>query len=71
MPLFQIGMVAWLMTLRTPEFPNGRDVIVIANDITHRIGSFGQQEDQLFKVYMLYFCSLCITTLSFNLTPAR
>lgn len=44
----QIGMVAWKMTLKTPEYPEGRDIIVIGNDITYRIGSFGPQEDMLF-----------------------
>ncbi|XP_067328121.1 acetyl-CoA carboxylase 1 isoform X1 [Anolis sagrei] len=44
----EIGMVAWRMTLKTPEYPDGRDVIVISNDITYRIGSFGPQEDLLF-----------------------
>uniref|UniRef100_A0A8C2U8B6 Acetyl-CoA carboxylase alpha n=1 Tax=Coturnix japonica TaxID=93934 RepID=A0A8C2U8B6_COTJA len=44
----QIGMVAWKMTLKTPEYPEGRDIIVIGNDITYRIGSFGPQEDVLF-----------------------
>ncbi|XP_013400503.1 acetyl-CoA carboxylase isoform X2 [Lingula anatina] len=44
----EIGMVAWKMTLHTPEFPLGRDVIVIGNDITYLIGSFGPQEDLLF-----------------------
>ncbi|NXH84692.1 ACAC carboxylase, partial [Edolisoma coerulescens] len=44
----EIGMVAWKMTLRTPEYPEGRDIIVIGNDITYRIGSFGPQEDLLF-----------------------
>jgi hypothetical protein len=34
----------------TPEYPSGRDVIIIANDLTHLIGSFGPLEDQLFKV---------------------
>ncbi|XP_040575050.1 acetyl-CoA carboxylase [Lepeophtheirus salmonis] len=44
-----IGMVAWRMTLKTPEYPTeGRDIIVIANDITHQIGSFGPKEDKLF-----------------------
>ena len=47
MPL-QIGMVAWKMTLKSPEYPDGRDIIVIGNDITYRIGSFGPQEDLLF-----------------------
>ena len=36
------------MTLMTPEYPTGREVIVIANDLTHAIGSFGPQEDVLF-----------------------
>ncbi|XP_026566055.1 acetyl-CoA carboxylase 1 isoform X2 [Pseudonaja textilis] len=44
----EIGMVAWLMTLRTPEYTDGRDVVVISNDITYKIGSFGPQEDLLF-----------------------
>merc|ERR1719348_2375783 len=44
-----IGMVAWKMTLKTLEYPKGRDLIVIANDITVGIGSFGPKEDQLFQ----------------------
>ncbi|XP_078451558.1 acetyl-CoA carboxylase-like isoform X2 [Lampetra planeri] len=43
----QIGMVAWKMTLKTLEYPAGRDVVLIANDVTHLIGSFGPQEDRL------------------------
>ncbi|KII85890.1 hypothetical protein PLICRDRAFT_44314 [Plicaturopsis crispa FD-325 SS-3] len=42
------GMVGWVFTLRTPEFPHGRRVVVIANDITYKIGSFGPTEDQYF-----------------------
>ncbi|KAH9518470.1 hypothetical protein Btru_016876 [Bulinus truncatus] len=45
----EIGMVAWKMTIKTPEFPEGRDLIVIANDMTFKIGSFGPLEDLLFK----------------------
>ncbi|XP_053473645.1 acetyl-CoA carboxylase 1 isoform X3 [Ictalurus furcatus] len=45
----EIGMVAWRITLRTPEYPAGRDIVVISNDITHKIGSFGPQEDVLFQ----------------------
>jgi acetyl-CoA carboxylase / biotin carboxylase 1 len=41
-------MVAWRITLYTPEYPTGRDIIVISNDITHRIGSFGPEEDVVF-----------------------
>ncbi|KAI9281434.1 acetyl-CoA carboxylase [Umbelopsis sp. AD052] len=43
-----VGMVAWLFTMRTPEYPQGRRVIVIANDITFKIGSFGTAEDDVF-----------------------
>ena len=41
-------MVAWKLSMRTPEYPDGRDIIVIANDITINIGSFGPKEDLLF-----------------------
>ncbi|XP_071338955.1 acetyl-CoA carboxylase isoform X2 [Trachinotus anak] len=43
-----VGMVAFRMKMKTPECPEGRDIIVICNDITHMIGSFGPQEDELF-----------------------
>ncbi|VEN41740.1 unnamed protein product [Callosobruchus maculatus] len=43
-----VGMVAWRLTLYTPEYPDGRDIIVIANDITYFIGSFGPREDKVF-----------------------
>lgn len=36
------------MTLKTPEYPDGRDIVVISNDITFKIGSFGPDEDLLF-----------------------
>ena len=45
----EIGMVAWKVTLKTPEIPAGRDIILIANDMTFKIGSFGPLEDMLFK----------------------
>ena len=44
-----IGMIAWRISMMTPEYPNGRDLIVIANDITCKIGSFGMEEDLLFQ----------------------
>ena len=28
-------MVAWKIELKTPEYPKGREIIVIANDISH------------------------------------
>ena len=43
-----IGMVAWLVTANTPEYPKGRRFVIIANDITHQIGSFGPAEDKYF-----------------------
>ncbi|KAL7520214.1 hypothetical protein ACHAWX_004953 [Stephanocyclus meneghinianus] len=45
-----VGMVAWLMTLKTVEYPNGRQVVLVANDITHKAGSFGTREDVVFKM---------------------
>ncbi|KAL2270555.1 hypothetical protein VTJ83DRAFT_2739 [Remersonia thermophila] len=42
------GMVGWLITGRTPEYPDGRRFVVIANDITYNIGSFGPKEDNFF-----------------------
>jgi len=43
-----IGMVGWIITARTPEYPRGRRIVVIANDITFKIGSFGPIEDKYF-----------------------
>ena len=42
------GMVGWLVTAKTPEYPRGRRFIIIANDITYKIGSFGPKEDKFF-----------------------
>jgi acetyl-CoA carboxylase / biotin carboxylase 1 len=42
------GMVGWLLTAKTPEYPRGRRFIIVANDITYQIGSFGPQEDRFF-----------------------
>uniref|UniRef100_A0A8C4K345 acetyl-CoA carboxylase n=1 Tax=Dromaius novaehollandiae TaxID=8790 RepID=A0A8C4K345_DRONO len=44
----EVGMVAFKMKLKTPEYPKGRDIVLICNDITHKIGSFGPEEDLLF-----------------------
>ena len=41
-------MVAWRVQLLTPEYQTGREIIVICNDITFMIGSFGPREDRLF-----------------------
>jgi acetyl-CoA carboxylase / biotin carboxylase 1 len=42
------GIIVWKITLKTPEYPKGRDIIVIANDITYQSGSFGVLEDKIF-----------------------
>ncbi|ORX91331.1 acetyl-CoA carboxylase [Basidiobolus meristosporus CBS 931.73] len=42
------GMVAWKFEIFTPEYPQGRQVIAIANDITFITGSFGVAEDMVF-----------------------
>lgn len=43
-----IGMVGWIVTAKTPEYPRGRRCVIIANDITYKIGSFGPLEDRFF-----------------------
>ncbi|KAJ8604581.1 hypothetical protein CTAYLR_007627 [Chrysophaeum taylorii] len=43
-----VGMVAWLCTFKTPEYPEGREVVLIANDVTYKSGSFGVAEDEFF-----------------------
>ena len=44
----KIGMVAWHVTMKTPEYPEGRDVVFIANDVTVQSGSFGVDEDNFY-----------------------
>ncbi|KIW73811.1 hypothetical protein PV04_01901 [Phialophora macrospora] len=43
------GMVGWVLTAKTPEYPRGRRFVIIANDITFQIGSFGPAEDRFFN----------------------
>ncbi|KAL1945115.1 hypothetical protein VTO73DRAFT_2735 [Trametes versicolor] len=49
-----VGMIGWVFTMRTPEYPEGRRAVVIANDITYKIGSFGPAEDQFFFLASQY-----------------
>jgi len=44
-----VGVVAWILTLRTPECPSGRRIVAVANDITHNSGAFGPREDAAFR----------------------
>ena len=50
----KIGMVAWHVTMKTPEYPEGRDVVFIANDVTVQSGSFGVEEDELYYKASVY-----------------
>ena len=49
-----VGVVAWVLTLRTPEYPQGRQVVAIANDITYASGAFGPAEDAMFRAATEY-----------------
>lgn len=44
----KIGMVAWIIEMLTPEYPTGRKMVLIANDVTVQAGSFGPTEDRFF-----------------------
>ncbi|KAM3570180.1 hypothetical protein VYU27_007743 [Nannochloropsis oceanica] len=48
--LNDVGMVAWKVTLFTPEYVEGRQLVLIANDITIQAGSFGTREDTVFAL---------------------
>jgi acetyl-CoA carboxylase/biotin carboxylase 1 len=37
-------MLAWKMSMKTPEYPQGRDLILISNDVPFPAGSFGVKE---------------------------
>jgi acetyl-CoA carboxylase / biotin carboxylase 1 len=50
----KIGMVAWVVKMKTPEYPKGREVVVIANDVTVQSGSFGVEEDELYYKASVY-----------------
>ncbi|XP_058096705.1 acetyl-CoA carboxylase 1-like [Magnolia sinica] len=52
-----VGMVAWRMEMRTPEFPNGRTILIVANDVTFKAGSFGPREDAFFLAVTNMACA--------------
>ncbi|XP_030541394.1 acetyl-CoA carboxylase 1-like isoform X2 [Rhodamnia argentea] len=52
-----VGMVAWCMEMATPEFPSGRTVLVVSNDVTFKAGSFGQKEDAFFSAVTDLACA--------------
>ena len=45
-----VAMVAWKLTMSTPEYPEGREIMLVINDVTLQNGSFGVREDQLFAL---------------------
>jgi acetyl-CoA carboxylase/biotin carboxylase 1 len=52
-----VGMVAWCMEMCTPEFPSGRKIFVVANDVTFKNGSFGPREDAFFQAVTELACA--------------
>ena len=46
-------MIAWHAKMKTPEYPQGRELVIIANDVTFQSGSFGVKEDDFFRVRLL------------------
>ncbi|XP_009758450.1 acetyl-CoA carboxylase 1-like [Nicotiana sylvestris] len=52
-----VGMVAWIMEMSTPEFPTGRKILVVANDVTFINGSFGPSEDAFFQAVTGVSCT--------------
>nr|ASZ00205.1 acetyl-CoA carboxylase 2 [Erodium texanum] len=55
--LNDVGMVAWSMEMCTPEFPSGRTILVVANDVTFKAGSFGPREDAFFHAVTDLACT--------------
>eukprot|EP00965_Chrysotila_dentata_P159504 5269387-Pleurochrysis_carterae.AAC.2 len=50
----KVGMLGWHLTLKTPEYPEGRPLVIIANDCTVQSGSFGLLEDNFFDAVSKY-----------------
>ena len=47
--LNDVGMVCWRVSLATREYPLGREIILVANDITHMSGSLSPPEDAIYR----------------------
>ncbi|CCE63008.1 hypothetical protein TPHA_0D03740 [Tetrapisispora phaffii CBS 4417] len=45
----QCGMVAFKISMKTPEYKDGRYIVIIANDLSYQMGSFGPIEDKFFN----------------------
>ena len=48
------GMVAWELKLYSPDCPQGREIVLIANDITFQMGSFSMREHRLYYHASIY-----------------
>ncbi|XP_048332325.1 acetyl-CoA carboxylase 1 [Ziziphus jujuba] len=55
--LNDVGMVAWFLEMSTPEFNSGRTILIVANDVTFRAGSFGPREDAFFLAVSELACA--------------
>ena len=49
-----IGMVAWQCFMKTPEYPEGREIVLVGNDCTFMSGSFGVKEDDFYYAVSQY-----------------
>jgi acetyl-CoA carboxylase/biotin carboxylase 1 len=49
-----IGMVAWQCFMKTPEYPDGRNIVLVGNDCTFMSGSFGVKEDDFYHAVSQY-----------------
>jgi acetyl-CoA carboxylase / biotin carboxylase 1 len=50
----KIAMVAWRCTMKTCEYPEGREVVFVGNDCTFMSGSFGVKEDDFYFAVSQY-----------------
>ncbi|PIN24736.1 Acetyl-CoA carboxylase [Handroanthus impetiginosus] len=55
--LNDVGMVAWRVEMSTPEFPSGRTIFIVSNDVTFKNGSFGPREDAFFQAVTDIACA--------------
>ncbi len=45
----KVAMVVWKVTMKTPQFPSGRSIIIASNDIANNLGTFSLEEDRLYN----------------------
>ena len=49
-----VGMVGWHCFMKTPEYPEGREMVIVGNDCTFMSGSFGVKEDDVYDAISKY-----------------